>query len=567
MKTSFANFANLPELMAMYKEFADVQSAEKLNLPRPELKTGKPQIISVPATPEQKAYVRELAERAKRIELGEVEPNEDNHLKITVEACLIGLSNKAVKALYERRGEELPYDFVDDKNSKVDKCVEKVAEIYNRTNDTKGVQIIFSNIAVNSDNGNFSVYDYIKKELIAKGIPENEIIFAPKSDSKDRENIFRDINNSKYRVVIASTGTLGTGANIQQNLYALHHIDVPWKPLDFEQREGRILRQGNKNKEVEIFNYVTSGTLDSYLYQTVTNKARFIAQLLDNETPARVSEDCDEKVLTYGEIQAAAEGNPDFKKRIEISNEIAELEVLKNEYVRETVKMKERIKNIPEEIKLKKEILSHVQNDKKAAEKIQKLALSGLKENKDYVVMSKESINAHLLKMAQAKLNNPKNEIPPVNINGFEVSVYFENRNAEVRFQVKGEHKYSCAAGTEENQDNYQRLNGIFEKAIPKQEQEIIKKISELEENLVQAKKRAETPFEREKELEDKKEEYRELDEKLSELSVQEDVVFDPEEEPIAETTEEKAEREKIYSVDENDYQPTDNEDNSPLVR
>lgn len=385
MKTSFASFANLPELMAMYKEFTDVQSAEKLNLPRPELKTGKPQIISVPATPEQKMYVRELAERARAIEDGLVEPHEDNHLKLTSEARLIGLGNNAVKALYEKRGEELPYDFIDDKNSKVDKCIEKVAEIYEKINDTKGVQIIFSDVAVNSDNVNFSVYDYIKDELVAKGIPEDEIIFAPKSDSKERENIFRDINNSKYRVVIASTGTLGTGANIQQNLYALHHIDVPWKPSDFEQREGRILRQGNKNKEVEIFNYVTEGTLDSYLYQTVVNKARFIAQLLDNKAPARVSEDCDEKVLTYGEFQAAAEGNPDFKRRIEVSNEIVELAMLKKEYAHETAVTKEKIEKLPEEIKLKKEMLSHVQNDRKSSEKIQELSLSNLTKNDDMV--------------------------------------------------------------------------------------------------------------------------------------------------------------------------------------
>ncbi|MDE7363738.1 MAG: methyltransferase domain-containing protein, partial [Ruminococcus sp.] len=413
MKTSFASFANLPELMAMYKEFADVQSAEKLNLPRPELKTGKPQIISVPATPEQKMYVRELAERAKKIEDGTVDPHEDNHLKLTSEARLIGLGNNAVKALYKKRDEELPYDFIDDKNSKVDKCIEKVAEIYERTNDTKGVQIIFSDVAVNSDNGNFSVYNYIKDELIAKGIPEDEIIFAPKSDSKERENIFRDINNSKYRVVIASTGTLGTGANIQQNLYALHHIDVPWKPSDFEQREGRILRQGNKNKEVEIFNYVTEGTLDSYLYQTVVNKARFIAQLLDNKAPARVSEDCDEKVLTYGEFQAAAEGNPDFKRRIEVSNEIVELTMLKKEYAKETAVTKEKIEKIPEEIRLKKEMLTKVQNDRKSAEKIQELALS---KNDNYIVMTKEKVNEYLLKIAQAKLANPEKEIPTMNI-------------------------------------------------------------------------------------------------------------------------------------------------------
>ena len=550
MKTSFASFANLPELMAMYKEFTDVQSAEKLNLPRPELKTGKPQIISVPATPEQKMYVRELAERAKAIEEGIVDPHEDNHLKLTSEARLIGLGNNAVKALYEKRDEELPYDFIDDKNSKVDKCVEKVAEIYEKTNDTKGVQIIFSDVAVNSDNGNFSVYDYIKDELVAKGIPEDKIIFAPKSDSKERENIFRDINNSKYRVVIASTGTLGTGANIQQNLYALHHIDVPWKPSDFEQREGRILRQGNKNKEVEIFNYVTEGTLDSYLYQTVVNKARFIAQLLDNKAPARVSEDCDEKVLTYGEFQAAAEGNPDFKRRIEVSNEIVELAMLKKEYAHETAVTKEKIEKLPEEIKLKKEMLSHVQNDRKSAAKIQELALSNLTKNSNYVVMTKEKVNEYLLKMAQSKLANPEKEIPSVNINNFKVSVYFDKQNNEVRFSVQGESTYSCAAGTAENQDNYQRLTNLFE------------------ENLEQAKKRVEIPFAQEKELEEKIQEFQELEEKLSELSVQEDVILDPEEEPIIETAEEKSAREKIYNVDDDDYQPTEDDDNSrPMKR
>lgn len=565
MKTSFANFANLPELMAMYKEFADIQSAEKLHLPRPELKTGKPQIISVPATPEQKAYVRELAERARLIENGEVEPNVDNHLKITGEARLIGLGNKAIKALYEKSGKEIPYDFAENKDSKVDKCIEKVAEIYNQTNDTKGVQIIFSDVAVNSDNGNFSVYDYIKDELIAKGIPKNEIIFAPKSDSKDRENIFRDINNSKYRVVIASTSTLGTGANIQQNLYALHHIDVPWKPSDFEQREGRILRQGNKNKEVEIFNYVTEGTLDSYLYQIVVDKARFIAQLLDGKCPARVSEDCDERVLTTAEIQAAAEGNPDFKRRIELSNEIAELTMQKNNYLHETAMVQKKIERIPEEIQLKKEMLSHVQNDRKSVEKIQKLALSSLKENKDYVVMTREKINAYLLKMVQEKLNNPEKEIPPVNINNFEVSVYFDKSADEVRFMVKGESTYSCSAGASENQDNYQRISNLFEKLIPKHEQAIIEKISALEENLEQAKQRVAVPFPCEKELEEKAEEFRELDEKLSGLSVQEDIIFDPQEE-IIETKEEKTQREAIYNSDEDDYQPTENNDN-PITR
>jgi len=238
LKTSFSQFANLPELMAMYKEFADIQSAEKLDLPRPKLKGNKPQIVVVDASPEQKQYVKDLAERAERIANGAVDPRVDNLLKITSEARMIGFGNRAVKSLYEKNNFKIPVGFMEDEKGKVDACIDKVIDIYNNKKaegDTKAVQIIFSDIAVNSTNGNFSAYEYIRDQLIQSGqIPENEIIFAPKSDAKDRQDVFKKINEGKYRVVIASTGTLGTGANIQNNLYALHHLDIPWKPSDFE---------------------------------------------------------------------------------------------------------------------------------------------------------------------------------------------------------------------------------------------------------------------------------------------------------------------------------------------
>ena len=238
LKTSFSQFANLPELMAMYKEFADIQSAEKLDLPRPKLKGDKPQIVVVDASPEQKQYVKDLAERAERIANGAVDPRVDNLLKITSEARMIGFGNRAVKSLYEKNNFKIPVGFMEDEKGKVDACIDKVIDIYNNKKaegDTKAVQIIFSDIAVNSTNGNFSAYEYIRDQLIQSGqIPENEIIFAPKSDAKDRQDVFKKINEGKYRVVIASTGTLGTGANIQNNLYALHHLDIPWKPSDFE---------------------------------------------------------------------------------------------------------------------------------------------------------------------------------------------------------------------------------------------------------------------------------------------------------------------------------------------
>ena len=228
LKTTFAKFANLPELMQMYKEFADIQSAKKLDLPRPKLKTGKPQIVTVEASPEQKEFVKMLVERARLISEGRVDPHNDNMLVITSEARLTGLCNSAVAALMRKHQLDVPEGFEDAKTSKVDACVDKVAEIYAETAEQKGVQIIFSDVAVNSDDGNFSVYDYIRKELIAKGIPADEIIYAPKSEAKNREDIFRDINAGKYRVVIASTGTLGTGANVQERLAAVHHVDVPW---------------------------------------------------------------------------------------------------------------------------------------------------------------------------------------------------------------------------------------------------------------------------------------------------------------------------------------------------
>ena len=357
LKTSFAKFANLPELMAMYKEFADIQSAQKLQLPRPDLIGGKPEIVSVPASPEQREYVKQLADRAGLIASGAVDPRVDNLLVITSEARLIGLGNQAVAALYRQKEEghgELPEDFVEDEPGKVDACVERVLQYYKETAEQKGVQIIFSDIAVNSDNGNFSVYDYIKQQLVAKGIPANEIVFAPKADSKNRAEIFRAINDGEYRVVIGSTGTIGTGANIQQRLYACHHIDIPWKPSDYEQREGRILRQGNQFDAVRILNYVTEGTLDSYLYQVVTDKARFIAQLLDDKCPARVSEDCDDKVLTFAELQAAAEGNPEFRERINLANRIAELTSLKSEHQHEIGKMQHSINMLPEMIERKR---------------------------------------------------------------------------------------------------------------------------------------------------------------------------------------------------------------------
>lgn len=354
-------------------------------------------------------------------------------------------------------------------------------------------------------------------------------------------------------VVIASTGTLGTGANIQQNLKALHHIDVPWKPSDFEQREGRILRQGNQNKEVEIYNYVTEGTLDSYLYQTVTDKARFIAQLLDDECPARVSEDCDEKVLTFGEIQAAAEGNPDFRRRIELSNEIAELSLLKNEFLRETAAARTRTERLPQQITEQKETLSLVQRDRAAAEQISDLVLETPEGRR---LTERESINDYLLNAVTKKMEHPEAEMQPMKIGKFTVTVSIIAE--EPRFVLRGEHVYSCAAGATEHQDNMQRLSNLLDKGIEKTETALQAEIAAKEMDLEQSHKRLEMEFPHENDLQTKQSELAELEERLSNLSVQEDALSDPDEEldPIIETAEEKAERLAANEGDADDVKP-----------
>lgn len=540
MKTKFASFANLPELMAMYKEFADIQSAEKLNLPRPALKTGKIQIVQVKATPEQKAYVKLLAKRAEAVEAGKVKPYEDNHLAITGEARLVGLGNLAIKSLYERRGEELPADFVIEKNSKVDVCISKVAELYKQTEETKGVQIIFSDIAINSDNGNFSAYDYIRNELINEhGIPAEEIVYAPKADAKNREQIFSDINNSKYRVVIASTATLGTGANIQKNLYALHHIDIPWKPSDFTQREGRILRQGNQNKEVEIFNYVTESTLDSYLYQTVTDKARFIAQLLDNNAPARVSEDCDEKVLSFAELQAAAEGNPEFKRRIELSNEISELTMLKSEYDYETAVTRRSLEKYPGRIEMYKDNIAKCSIDVICASAVRENSLQ-ITTHTGAVLTESKDINDYLIKVARNSAFSPNPSSIHFKIGDFDVraktALYIGGING-AEFEVTGKLSYTCEAGTEDNSNNCARINNLFDKIIPKHMETLKAELECTESNMAQAKIRVETPFSDEEKLEKLTEEFNALEEKLSGLSDIKDDVIDAEEAAVTDSS------------------------------
>nr|WP_303789391.1 YodL domain-containing protein [Ruminococcus flavefaciens] len=532
LKTCFAGFKNRPELIKMYKDFADLVTKEKITQPDkdgnapqikvPNIKGGKPQIIEVEASPEQREIVKDFARRGREIQLGNVRPDQDNLLKITGEARLVGLGNKAVASVYEKNGWELPIGFAaDDKSGKIDECVKNVATIYNDRYDKNAVQIIFSDIAVNSDDGKFSAYEYIRDELIAKGIKEDEIIFAPKSDAKNRADIFRDINEAKYRVVIASTGTLGTGANIQKNLYALHHLDIPWRPSDFAQREGRIVRQGNLNDEVEIYNYVTKGTLDSYLYQGVTDKARGIAQLWNDTCISRTAEDIDEKVLTFGELEAAAEGNPKLREYSELKNKIDELQVVRAEYNRETTRIERRINELPESIESKKSLIAEAKKDLVKAKEMQtngKVEELKLITHNGQSLTDRKAINNYIAGKVQLKISRPLENNPPFKIGKFDVTIATSADRAHPDFAIKGERTaaYRIGVGVGDNADNCQRLMNFFDNVIEKIIEKDTQALHKDELDLEQAKVRVATSFPSENEYQDTLHKFETLETELT---------------------------------------------------
>ena len=528
LKTCFAGFKNRPELMKMYKEFADLVALEKLiadsnsNIVVPKIKGGKPQIIEVEATPEQREIVKDFARRGREIQSGNVRPDEDNLLKITGEARLVGLGNKAVAAVWLKNEGFLPDGFLeDDKSGKIDECVRQTAKRYHDRYDDKAVQIIFSDIAVNSDDGKFSAYEYIRKELIAKGVKADEIIFAPKSDAKNRTDVFRDINEAKYRIVIGSTGTIGTGANIQKHLYALHHLDIPWRPSDFAQREGRIVRQGNLNAEVEILNYVTKGTLDSYLYQGVTDKARGIAQLWNDSNISRTSEDIDEKVLTFGELEAAAEGNPKLREYSELKNKIDEMQVVRSEYNHETTRIERNLKEIPDKLEATKKLLAGAQKDldrTKSMRRNEKMESIEIKMHTGNVTSDRARANKYMADKVSLKIARPLDGNPEFYIEGFKISLATTEDRAHPAFAIQGERAaaYRIECGVGENSDNYQRLLNFFDKGIERQIEKDTAAIEKLNLDYKQSQERVKTPFPGEDEYNNTLKAFEELEHELT---------------------------------------------------
>jgi hypothetical protein len=352
MHTRFAKFINLPELLTMFRTVADVQTADMLNLPRPELENGRPSVVAAPASPELKSFIRTLTERAEKLKKERVDPSVDNMLKITGEGRKAALDMRLV-----RPGIEPPED------TKIDRAVTRILKIWNDGRNDRSTQLVFSDLST-PDPERFNVYAEIRSKLVSAGIPPREIAFIHDAETDTAKKVLFDgVNAGRVRILLGSTEKMGAGTNVQRRLVALHHLDAPWRPRDIEQREGRILRQGNTNTEVQIYRYVTEGSFDAYMWQTLETKARFIHQVMRGETSVRSAEDLDSGALTYAEIKAIASGNPAVVEKIKIDTEIRKLDQLRAVHANQQRHIRWEIRDLPRHIAETKQRLAEIEAD------------------------------------------------------------------------------------------------------------------------------------------------------------------------------------------------------------
>lgn len=501
MKNRFSKFVNIPELMQMYKEFADIQTADMLKLPVPKLETGKPIVVTSKPDERQKAYMKELATRSETIHSGTVDPRQDNMLKITHEARLLGLDTRCIF----KDAQPAP-------DSKVMKLIDNLEKNYKNTMTEKGVQIVFCDIAINEDETHFSVYKAIKQALMERGIPEKEICFAgdAKTD-KARDEMFKSLRKGEKRFIIASTSKLGTGANIQDRICAIHHLDIPWKPSDLTQQDGRGIRQGNRFSQVGIYHYLTEETFDAYMMGIITNKAKFINQILTSKSPARVSEDVDEMVLTYSEMQAIASGNPMIKEKIQLDNDVAMLKTLEAEHKKSIYKMQELAeKTLPKQITHYSELLAKSKSDMSKYQEHQAL-------NKEFemtiggVRYDKRENAGEQIAVAMAKCTATGEPIELGTYRGFKVTIE-RNPSANTFFELDtpciavlhGELTYSCDVATDNGVGNVRRIENLAGIQINQKLCSLEEQLEKANKDLSEAQQNMLKPFEHGQELAEK---------------------------------------------------------------
>ena len=486
-KTRFAKFYNLPELMSVFKNVADIQTADMLKLPVPEAHYHN---IALKPSEYQKEIVASLAERAEKVRNREVDSSVDNMLMITNDGRKLALDQRLVNPM-------LPSD----PNSKAAKCAENVFEIWQRTAGQRSTQMIFCDLSTPKDDGTFSVYDDIHAKLLELGIPENEIAFIHNAKSEvQKKDLFGKVRSGQVRILLGSTQRMGAGTNCQQKLIALHHLDCPWRPSDLQQREGRIIRQGNENKEVDIYSYVTEGTFDAYLYQLVESKQKFISQIMTSKSPVRSAEDVDEQALSYAEIKALASGNPMIKEKMDLDIEVSKLKLLKANHLSQKYALEDAIsKDFPKQIAETQvriagygaDIATVKENTHPNGDGFSPLTLAGVTH------ADKKEAGAALLTMCQTMLSPAATQIG--SYRGLTLELSFDTFAREYRLTMIGQLRHTVTLGTDVF-GNLQRMDNALE-GLPIKEQTCREQLSNLQTQLETAKVEVQKPFPREAEL------------------------------------------------------------------
>ena len=499
-RTRFAKFFNLPELMSMFKEVADIKTSDQLHLPVPEAKFET--VVAKPSDL-QKEMVQELSKRAARIHSGTVDASEDNMLCVTNDGRKIGLDVRLMNPM-------LP----DDPNSKLNICVRNVLKIWEEGKDQKLTQLLFCDLSTPKNDGNFNVYEDIRKKLIAAGVPENEIEFIHNADTEAKKAaLFSKVRSGDVRVLLGSTAKMGAGTNVQSRLVAVHHLDVGWKPSDMTQRNGRIIRQGNMNKEVKVFNYVTEGTFDSYLFQTLENKQRFISQIMTSKSPVRSCEDVDEQALSYAEIKALCAGNPLIKEKMDLDVQVAKLKVLKADHQSQKFRLQDKLlTKFPADIQ---EVNAHIAGLKADAQ----LAAAHPQGKEEFCGMTIKGVAYDEKKTAGERLVLACSELPNAeekvigSYRGFELSLRFDAFRTEYQALLKGQQKYTVPLGNDPL-GNIIRLDNSLN-SFPERITSAENELTTLHQQQAAAQIEVEKPFPQEEELAEKSARLAELNAQL----------------------------------------------------
>ena len=488
-RTRFAKFFNLPELMAMFKEAADIKTSDQLHLPVPDAKF---ETVVVKPSEIQQDMVQALSERAAEVHSGSVDPSVDNMLKITSDGRKIGLDQRLMNSA-------LP----DDPSSKLNACVNNVLRIWNDTKEQKLTQLIFCDMSTPKGDGSFNVYDDIRSKLLNAGVPEQEIEFIHNADTENKKaELFSKVRSGQVRVLLGSTAKMGAGTNVQTLLVAVHHLDVGWRPSDMTQRNGRIIRQGNQNKQVYVYNYVTESTFDAYLYQTLENKQKFISQIMTSKSPMRSCDDIDEQALSYAEIKALCAGDPRIREKMDLDVQVAKLKVLRGDFQNQKYRLEDKLlKTFPEEIQKQKTRIAALQQDSQ-------IAAAHPQDKENFCGMTIKGMVYDDKKAAGERLLLARQEMPNADMmllgtyRGFELNIRFDSFKNEHQAVLRAELSYPVSLG-DDARGNIIRLDNAIDNFADR-----IADAENVLQNLEQQKQAAEIevakPFAQEEELAEK---------------------------------------------------------------